>query len=263
MYLLLCLLVFAATYTLNILMISVGYHRGLAHGAVALGPVLHRLVVSGGNWVTGLDPKAWVVMHRMHHVHSDTPEDPHSPVNVGIIGVGMAQLRSYERVLEGLATGNPKYTQHAEDLDFDLNWMNRHRVWWLPYAVHALIAIALVAPGGWLLGLAYFLGMMSHPIQGGMVNAFGHAVGGRNFDTDDHSRNNLAVAVLIMGEGLQNNHHRYPRSAKFSYWRWEPDLGFTWCLFFESLGLLQIDGSQLIPAPPTLERVRSSGPRLP
>ena len=46
-----------------------------------------------------------------------------------------------------------------------------------------------------------------------MVNAFGHAVGGRNFDTENQSRNNLAVAWLIMGEGLQNNHHRFPRSA--------------------------------------------------
>ena len=122
MYLAFCATVFATAYVLNIVTISVGYHRGLAHGAVRLHPRLRRLVVMTGNWVTGLDPKAWVVMHRMHHAHSDTPEDPHSPVNVGIIGIAMAQLRSYERVLRGLKRDEPAFTKFAYDLDFDLNW---------------------------------------------------------------------------------------------------------------------------------------------
>ncbi len=252
MYLLLCALVFVLAYTLNMLTISVGYHRGLAHGAVALGPMLRRIVIAGGSWITGLDPKAWVVMHRMHHVHSDTPQDPHSPVHVGIMGVGLAQLRSYERAVAGLVEGDPVYAQHAQDLDFDVNWLNRHHMWLMPYVVHGLVGLGLVALGGWLLGLAYFFGMMSHPVQGGLVNALGHAVGGQNFDTGDHSRNNLAVAWLIMGEGLQNNHHRFPRSAKFSYRRWEPDPGFAWCLVLETLGLLRIDAEHLIPSPPSL-----------
>ncbi len=247
MYFALCALVFLLAYLLNILTITVGYHRGLAHGAVKLHPRLRRLVIAGGSWVTGLDPKAWSVMHRMHHAYSDTPEDPHSPVNVGILGIGLEQLRSYERVLRGLNRGDPEFTKHAHGLDFELNWVNRTRRWYLPYAAHALVAVALVANGLWLLGVAYFLGMMSHPVQGGLVNAFGHAVGGRNFDTKDNSRNNLLVAWLVFGEGLQNNHHRYPKSAKFSYRSWEPDAGFTTCRILETLGLLAIDYEHLIP----------------
>jgi len=50
-----------------------------------------------------------------------------------------------------------------------------------------------------------------------MVKALGHAVGGRNFDSPDNSRNNHLAAWLILGEGYQNNHHSYPASAKFSY----------------------------------------------
>ncbi len=42
--------------------------------------------------------------------------------------------------------------------------------------------------------------MMSHPVQGWMVNALGHAVGGRNFDTPDDSRNNTVVSWLVSGE---------------------------------------------------------------
>lgn len=253
MYFVLCITVFVIAYILNITMISIGYHRGLAHGAVAFRPRLRRLVVLSGNWVTGLDPKAWCVMHRMHHEHSDTPDDPHSPVNVGLLGIALEQLRSYEEVIRGLKRNDPKFTAHAQGLDFELNWLNRHGMWALPYLVHAGVGVALGLSVGWLLGAAYFFGMMSHPFQGGLVNALGHAVGGRNFDTDDNSRNNLLAAFLIAGEGLQNNHHQFPRSAKFSYRRWEPDFGFIGCLLFETLGILSIDYDHLIPNPPVYE----------
>ncbi len=250
MYFLICILVFAGAYLLNIVTISVGYHRGLAHEAVRFHPRLRRAVVWAGNWITGLDPKAWVVMHRLHHAHSDTARDPHSPVNVGILGIAMEQLRSYERVLVGLMKQDPEICKYAHDLDFELSWLNRTRRWYLPYLLHGAIALGMALAGLWLLGLAYFFGMMSHPVQGGLVNAFGHSVGGRNFDTKDQSRNNLLVAWLVFGEGLQNNHHRYPRSAKFSYRRWEPDAGFGVCLLLETFGVLAIDYGHLIPRTP-------------
>ncbi|NMO15676.1 acyl-CoA desaturase [Pyxidicoccus fallax] len=250
MYLATCGAVFLAAYLLNILTITVGYHRGLAHKAVRLHPALRGLVIAGGNWLTGLDPKAWVVMHRLHHEHSDTPLDPHSPVNVGILGIGMEQLRSYKRVIVGLLKNEPEYTRYAKDLDFPLNTLNRTGRWYLPYVLHGVVGLALGLGIGWLLGAAYFLGMMSHPVQGGLVNSLGHAVGGRNFDTSDNSRNNHLAAWLIFGEGFQNNHHRYPGSASFSYHRHEIDLGYGACVLLEKLGLATIQRDYLIPRPP-------------
>jgi stearoyl-CoA desaturase (delta-9 desaturase) len=250
MYLALCGAVFLAAYLLNILTITVGYHRGLAHKAVRLHPALRRAVLVGGNWLTGLDPKAWVVMHRLHHEHSDTPLDPHSPVNVGILGIGMEQLRSYKRVIVGLLRNEPAYTRYAKDLDFPLNTLNSSGRWYLPYVLHAVIGLALGLGIGWLLGAAYFLGVMSHPLQGGIVNSLGHAMGGRNFDTSDNSRNNHLAAWLIFGEGFQNNHHRYPGSASFSYRRHEIDMGYGACVLLEKLGLATIQREYLIPRPP-------------
>ena len=58
MYLILCAVVFLFAYTLNVVAITVGYHRGLAHKSVSLTPRLRRALIVGGNWVTGLDPKA-------------------------------------------------------------------------------------------------------------------------------------------------------------------------------------------------------------
>ncbi|MBL4849255.1 MAG: acyl-CoA desaturase [Planctomycetes bacterium] len=249
LYVLACLSVFGLTYLINMTMISIFYHRGLAHDAVTLPPWLRRFVATMGIWFTGLDPKAWVCMHRQHHKHSDGPRDPHSPVTSGIFGVLFAQLRSYKKTLVGLARKNPRYTIFVKDLDFDVNVLNRKGLWILPYFVHLGLALAIAIPTGlWALGACYFLGMMSHPLQGWIVNSFGHAIGGRNFDTPDNSRNNHLAAWLIVGEGFQNNHHRYPTSAKFSYTPLELDLGYGLCWTLERFGLLKIRRETLIPA---------------
>lgn len=240
--------VFLVAYLLNIVTITIGYHRALAHGAVRLRPVACRAVVVMGHWITGIDPKAWVVMHRMHHAFSDMPADPHSPVNVGVLGIAREQLRSYERTLRGLKKQDPRYTHYAAGLDFELNVLSRHGLWFLPYLLHAAVGVALgVAMGSVLLGAAYFFGMMSHPLQGGMVNAFGHAMGGRNFDTADNARNNHLVSWLVFGEGFQNNHHHAPASARFSWRRCEIDLGYGVCLALEAAGVLRIDRATLLP----------------
>ena len=249
MYFWVCLAVFLGAYALNIVTVSVGYHRGLAHKALRLHPLARRLLIATGNWLTGLDPKAWVVMHRMHHEHSDTPKDPHSPVNVGILGIGREQLKSYKRVIVGLMRRDPEYTRYAKDLDFPLSKLNTSRRWYVPYLMHLAIGILLAVSVGWLLGAAYFFGMMSHPIQGAIVNSLGHAVGGRNFETPDNSRNNHLAAWLILGEGFQNNHHQYPASARFSYRLHEIDMGYWACLALEKVGVLRIQRAYLIPSP--------------
>lgn len=242
----LCLLVLGAAYLLNIFYVSVLYHRGFTHGAVTLRPATRRFVIWTGNWVTGIDPKAWACMHRMHHLYSDTPQDPHSPHPGGIFGVMLAQLRSYKRVLAGLIVGREPYKSLVADLDFPVHWLNRRKLWPLPYLLQALlgIGIGLYFHSYWL-GLSYWIGMMSHPIQGWMVNALGHRFGYRNFETPDRSKNNLLVAFLVAGEGFQNNHHQSPRSPRFSYRRSEIDWGFGMARVAQLLGMLRIGESRV------------------
>jgi stearoyl-CoA desaturase (delta-9 desaturase) len=242
MYLLLCFLVFVSTYTLNLLYISVFYHRGLTHRAVNLRPWVRQMVVWTGNWVSGLDPKGWVCMHRLHHQYSDTPKDPHSPHYQGVFKLALGQLHSYNRVLIGLIREDPKFMSVVPDLDFKVSWLNRKRLWALPYIVQALVAVAIGYFGhAWLLGYCYWIGMMSHPIQGWMVNSLAHKYGYRNFATDDRSRNNTLVAWLVMGEGFQNNHHHSPSSARFSVKWWEIDTGYYLCCVAKWFGLLKLN----------------------
>lgn len=239
-YLFLCFGVFLCTYTLNLLYISVFYHRAITHNAIVLHPLLLKFVLLTGNWVTGLDPKGWSAMHRMHHLYSDTPKDPHSPDIHGVAAVFLMQLRSYKTILAGLILGKKSYAKIVSDLKFPVSWLNKHGLWILPYLLQLGIA-GLIGYyfQAWLLAACYFVGMMSHPVQGWMVNALAHRYGYRNFETPDHSRNNTVVALLVFGEGYQNNHHEFPNRAKFSVKNNEWDLGFGLIQILKSLNLLK------------------------
>ncbi|RZA20550.1 MAG: hypothetical protein EOP10_17965 [Proteobacteria bacterium] len=230
-----------AGYLINIFYITVLYHRGLTHRAIEMSPGLEKWLAVTGNWLTGLDPKAWACMHRLHHLHSDTEKDPHSPVHFGIFGVMLGQLRSYERILGKLKRKDPEYLAVVSDIKFDINILNRKKLWPIPYILHIALAyfIGDYFNSFWI-GSAYFVGIMSHPIQGWMVNSFAHHSGYRNFDSPDNSRNNVTVAILTFGEGFQNNHHTRPFAANFAAKPSEIDLGYGLCIVAEKFGILKI-----------------------
>ncbi|MDP2345187.1 MAG: acyl-CoA desaturase [Deltaproteobacteria bacterium] len=246
MYVAVCVLVFLCCYALTIVLTSIGYHRALAHGAVRLQPWARRALIELGPWFTGFDAKAWVVMHRLHHQYSDTPQDPHSPVNVGLLGLFQAQYRGFVNTQQGLLHDDPAYASLGRDLE--LSWVARH-AWWGPYAAQIAAGVVVGLTLGWGLGLALVAGLMSHVVQGAVINYFGHAHGGRNFDLDDNSRNNHPAAWLVLGEGFQNNHHRYPSSARFSYRPFEIDLGYGVCRTLQAFGILEIVQKTLMPRP--------------
>ncbi len=227
---------------INIFYITVLYHRGLAHGAVKLGPFSKWLVKHTGVWITGIDPKAWTCMHRHHHMYSDTDRDPHSPNRFGIFGVAVGQLRSYEETLRRLIKRDKKYTKIVKDIDFDVSYLNRNKIWWLPTLFHIAISVGLFfAFNSVLVGAAYYVGIMSHPVHGWMVNSLAHRFGYRNYDTDDNSTNNQLVSWLVFGEGLQNNHHAFPKSANFAKKRGEVDLGYLLCRIAAGFRLVRMN----------------------
>jgi stearoyl-CoA desaturase (delta-9 desaturase) len=236
-----CTFVFATAYLVNLSFMTVFYHRGLAHGSLRLKPGVQRAVARWGHWVTGVEPKIWCCMHRLHHRYADGPRDPHSPHERGIWAVFAAQIRAYEKTRHALVTGRTHYTAVVSDLTFPVSWLGRRGWWAAPYALHAAIAVGLAwltaVPG---LGVAYFIGLLSHPIGGWLVNALGHRYGYRNFPTRDHSRNNRWVAWAIGGEGYQNNHHWRPDQACFAAARGEFDFGYLLCRLAAAAGWIEL-----------------------
>lgn len=236
------ILFFISGYLVNMFYITVLYHRGLAHRSIILGPRMLQWLYLSGPWLTGMDPKAWACMHRVHHEYSDEERDPHSPVHYGVLGVWMGQYKSYLYYLDRMKNkDSDELNELMKDVPFEASFLSRRALSNLPYVIHALLAIALgFAFQSWLIPVAWFLGIMGHPIQGWMVNALAHKYGHRNFQTQDNSRNNLLVGYFVFGEGLQNNHHARPGSAKFSVRFPEFDAGYVLCLICEKLGLIKI-----------------------
>lgn len=242
------IVVFLIGYLINAFYITVLYHRGLTHRAIVMAPALEKWLAVSGPWLTGIDPKAWACMHRLHHLHSDTEQDPHSPVHYGLLGVMVGQLRSYEKILRKLKRGDKEYMDVVSDIKFDVNILNRKKLWPIPYILHLIIAIAIgyYFSSAWV-AAAYYLGIMSHPIQGWMVNSIAHHSGYRNFDSADNSKNNLMVAYLVFGEGFQNNHHSRPFAANFAVKAGEIDTGYWLCVIAEKMGMIKIPKGSDVP----------------
>jgi stearoyl-CoA desaturase (delta-9 desaturase) len=70
------------------------------------------------------------------------------------------------------------------------------------------------------------------------INSLCHFFGRRRFDTGDHSRNLLWLALPSLGESWHNNHHAFPTSATHGLRRREPDISGLVIRGLESFGLV-------------------------
>lgn len=147
-------------YTLNMFYITVLYHRGLTHGAVELHPALHKVLYVSGTWITGLDPKSWATMHRFHHKYSDTVSDPHSPTHAGVMGVWVAQYRSYLKYMNHLIKkDSDEVNKISADMNMDVSWLNRKNLSWLPYIIHIILTVIIWKNfDSLMIGAAYWFG---------------------------------------------------------------------------------------------------------
>ena len=90
----------------------------------------------------------------------------------------------------------------------------------------------------------------------GVINGLGHAVGYRSFEMPSTATNLLPWGLLLGGEELHNNHHAFPRSARFAVQRWELDIGWLWIRLFQGLGLARV--RWVAPSPHFARRAASS-----
>src|SRR6202000_1947793 len=83
--------------------------------------------------------------------------------------------------------------------------------------------------------------LLSQPFfAGGGVNGLGHAGGYRSYEMPSTATNLVPWGLLLGGEELHNNHHAFPRSARFAVQRWELDMGWLWIWAFRGLGLAKV-----------------------
>lgn len=197
---------------------TVYLHRTLSHRALALHPAVafgFRAVV----WLTtGIKPRQWVAVHRKHHAFTDEPEDPHSPAQLGWVRVQLTNASLYRRVANDPAT----VARYARDLPADRWDRMLFDRGFLGLGIALTLLVVMLGPVAAL--LAAVLHTIIYLALNAAVNAITHTFGSR---PHENTATNLGwLALLTAGEGLHNNHHAVPTSAKFSMQSGEIDLAW-------------------------------------
>lgn len=199
-------------------------HRYAAHGMFTMSYWLDR-VFYGLTYLTQgpsfLNPRAYALLHQAHHKYSDTEKDPHSPHFFPSVSKMMLQTyhdyHSLVREPKGMRQDHYYPTWRLLD-HFATTWS--HTLIWIALYIWAY---SFIVTAWWQYSFLIIHFLMG-PIQGAIVNWFGHKLGHRNFDLPDKSRNTLPVDILLMGELYQNNHHARPMSMNFAarWFEWDP-----------------------------------------
>jgi len=188
-------------------------------------------------WLTtAIVTKEWVACHRKHHAFADREGDPHSPLMEGLRNIVLKGAFYYRKairqpgVLEKYGRGTPNDVLERILLS-KYNWLG---------------ILFMLAVDAYLFGL--FQGALVWAAQmawipfwaAGIINGVGHAVGYRNHEVKDESRNIVPIAIWLGGEELHNNHHADPHSAKFQHKWYEFDIGWIYIRLLSIFGLAKV-----------------------
>jgi len=209
--------------------ITLSYHRQLSHRAFQTPKWLEYFFAYCGVLAVQGDPLEWVSSHRYHHLHTDTPLDPHSPYE-GFWWSHAGWLLDNKATVARV---------HNRSNAAEMEQQPFYRFLRDTYAWHVVAQfVVLYACGGlpavvW--GGALRMVLVHHITWA--VNSVSHCWGNQTYDTGDLSRNNLPIGILAWGEGWHNNHHAFEWSARHGLEPHQVDVtwGIIWAM--EKLGL--------------------------
>jgi stearoyl-CoA desaturase (delta-9 desaturase) len=216
-------------YLVRMFAITGFYHRYFSHKTFHTSRAVQFLFALLGASAVQRGPLWWAYQHRHHHGHSDDECDVHSPnqrgfwwAHIGWITSGRNFPTDYSTVRD-LA----KYPE--------LVFLNR-----FDSLVPAVLAVGLAVIGHLLYAFKPGLGVTAGQLvvwgffisttflfhATSSINSLAHLIGKRRYATDDNSRNSLFLALITLGEGWHNNHHRYMSSTRQGFYWWEVDISY-------------------------------------
>ena len=216
-------------FWLRMFAITAVYHRYFSHRSYKMsrGWQFFFAVIGASSAQRG--PLWWAANHRNHHKFSDQENDLHSPINHSFwwSHVGWFLSNKGYHTDYGVIPDLAKYKE--------LVFLNRY-----DSLVPILSALAMYGLGEALAiwmpdwgtnglqmvvwGFCVSTVLLFHSTF--TINSLGHVWGSRRFKTKDHSRNNAFLALLTLGEGWHNNHHRFAVSARQGFYWWEIDISY-------------------------------------
>jgi stearoyl-CoA desaturase (delta-9 desaturase) len=214
-------------YGIRMFAITGFYHRYFSHRTFRTSRPVQFLAAALGNTSMQRGPLWWAATHRHHHQHADHEEDIHSPVISGFWWSHIGWLTSMKNF--------PTAYQRIPDLSRypELMFLNRFdqviplayglAMWAIGWSLQHFFPALGVTTGQFFIW-TFFISttVLLHGTL--FINSLAHVWGKRRYETDDDSRNSLLLAVITLGEGWHNNHHRYPHSARqgFHWWEFDP-----------------------------------------
>ena len=237
----LALFVAVFLYTLRVFTLTGWYHRYFSHRTFKTWRIVQFAFAIIGCSAVQRGPLWWAAHHRNHHVHSDDPDDLHSPRQYGFWWAHFGWFLTPKAFKTNFKV-IPDFAQDPE-----LRFLDR---WDLvvPVALAALLygfgelvwfcEPALEVTGMQILVWGFFISTIACYHVTYLVNSLAHVMGSRRYETKDDSRNNMLVALLTFGEGWHNNHHHYPNSTRQGFYWWEIDLTYYGLRFMQMLGLV-------------------------
>jgi stearoyl-CoA desaturase (delta-9 desaturase) len=214
-------------FLVNMFAVTGGYHRYFSHRTYKTSRVFQFVMAWLAQSTAQKGALWWAAHHRAHHLYSDQHGDLHSPVREGFWYSHMGWLfndtsaTDYARI--------PDLTRFPE-----LRFLNKYYLL-PPITLGVATFIVLGAPG---LFIGFFLCTVISWHATFTINSLSHVIGRRRFATSDASRNNWLLALLTLGEGWHNNHHRFSSSARQGFYWYEYDITFYILKVLSWLGIV-------------------------
>lgn len=236
------LIFFAAVWYLSLFSQTFFHHRYASHGAFKMSKgwekffFIFSYVTQGSHYMS---PRAYAIMHRLHHAHTDTEKDPHSPnFSSNIFSMMLRTRKIYTGIFKNRISVEEKYTKNLPEWESFDSWANStlsRTLWILAYIVFF-----------WLFATSFWLYLLLPVIagtgafHGAIINWFAHKYGYRNFVLKNTSENLFTVDILMLGESYHNNHHKRPSAINFGVKWHELDPVYPVILLLNKLNIIQI-----------------------
>lgn len=194
-------------FFLSSVVISAGYHRYFSHRSFKA-PVWYEYLVLALGPLSGSGPVlGWVGVHRLHHNHSDTEKDPHSPKH-----------QSVWRVLTSTFKVPAIRPKHVKDM------LRNKRVMWF-YKHHRDIRFATFLVGLTVFSFPWFLVLIVSPMIYGYI---GYGLLNTLCHSKENVTNSWIANILTGGEGWHANHHDKPMDWRIGkkWYEWDPAAWF-------------------------------------
>ncbi len=245
----LVLIFFVAIWYASLFCQTFFQHRYAAHGAFKMSKATEKVffilsyITQGSSYMS---PRAYAIMHRMHHAYTDTELDPHSPSYSKNVFAMMWRTRNiYKDIMNGKMVIEPRFLKNLPEWTAFDKWADSSlsRILWVGIYI-AIFVMLHATPWMYLLLLPIFA---MGAVHGAIINWFAHKYGYTNYKLKNTSHNLISVDILMLGESYHNNHHKFPSAINFGRKWYEIDPIYPVIRLFGWLRIIKLPNLANVP----------------